>query len=254
VKGQDLDFGVVAWFADVRAQGAKALIVEYSGSGDSGGVDAVRLTRAEPPDDDEMPSEGDGGWQATEFAADAGLAIPEQLQERIETWAYRQLPSGFENNEGGFGRIVLDLRTMTAKRTHYDRLEDAPSGETVGPLDLPPMPEAAVKAFREIARRYGAATATVNCYPDDGEIVVQDVDWPGFRWDDLGQRNLAQAAREAAAEWLDERLADLPLGEAGASVQVALDLAGEPPVASAMHAAYDYGAEGGTEALPDPGF
>jgi hypothetical protein len=87
---------LIALAAPLAAAGAVALAIEYSGSGDEGGVQAV-------------------------FALDArgemlDAPMPDGVAEELETFT----PSGYEWGEGGYGQVRLDLATASVVVDHND--------------------------------------------------------------------------------------------------------------------------------------
>jgi hypothetical protein len=74
--------------------------VEYDGSGDEGFIQAVRY-HPEPP-----------------------AGIPEGLTHLIQDFAHRQLPSGWEINEGSYGTMRIDVSTRRAACDHHWRDPD----------------------------------------------------------------------------------------------------------------------------------
>jgi hypothetical protein len=77
------------------------VVAEYSGEGDSGGVDLLAFQTAK-------------GKRIT-----VDKAVEEVLYELIDSY----LPSGFEVNEGGHGVATLDVATGKVKVEHNQRFE-----------------------------------------------------------------------------------------------------------------------------------
>lgn len=77
------------------------VVAEYSGEGDSGGVDLLTFQTAR-------------GKRIT-----VDKSVEEALYDLIES----HLPSGFEINEGGFGVATLDVATGKVKVDHNQRFE-----------------------------------------------------------------------------------------------------------------------------------
>lgn len=77
------------------------VVAEYSGEGDSGGVDLLTFQTAK-------------GKRIT-----VDKAVEEVLYELIDSY----LPSGFEINEGGHGVATLDVATGKVKVEHNQRFE-----------------------------------------------------------------------------------------------------------------------------------
>lgn len=84
--------------------GVHTLVVAYSGSGDSGGIDYVDA-----------------------YDKDSGLMGPAlkevltkypEVRRAIDDYAYSLMPAGFEINEGSDGEISFDVETGTWSREH----------------------------------------------------------------------------------------------------------------------------------------
>jgi len=91
----------------LKAQKATRVVVEYSGSGDSGSIDSIRATTARGKE----------------------ITIPEQLEKLIDQWSWdKVIPNtGWWNNDGGFGTVTIDLKTYEAVCEHSDRTGDTES-------------------------------------------------------------------------------------------------------------------------------
>lgn len=137
---QNLTLDTFVGLAVLRATGARELVVHYNGSGDSGGIEEVYAHTGEPSAtvtaDDEI--EADALEEATfEGYEAAGERVPidEKLKASIEAWAWAHaIPGyGWENNEGGYGTVVVNLESMTVVVRHIDRVEDSldPATRTV---------------------------------------------------------------------------------------------------------------------------
>lgn len=88
--------------------GVTAVVIRYSGSGDSGQVDEVEYVNKEGVVVDEAK------WQ--------------ELEEFFAEWAFDELISnsehdGFWNNEGGYGSIDIDFETNDIKWDHSDYIQ-----------------------------------------------------------------------------------------------------------------------------------
>lgn len=73
--------------------GVLTVEVEYSGYGDEG---AISLLTFHPE----------------------GVEVSPDLEERIWEWAFEALPEGFEVNDGGQGKITIDVANATARIKH----------------------------------------------------------------------------------------------------------------------------------------
>lgn len=79
------------------ATNAKQIICSYSGEGDSGGIEEIS------------------------FVPDIALDIPKPLYMQLEHSIEQFLPSGFENGDGGYGTITIDIEKQTVTREHSSR-------------------------------------------------------------------------------------------------------------------------------------
>ena len=75
--------------------------IAYSGYGDSGAIDGVQFSDA------------------------TGLRvvrdnIPSGVREKLETCAYAFLPTGFEDNDGGQGSLIIDLPSRRITLRHEE--------------------------------------------------------------------------------------------------------------------------------------
>jgi hypothetical protein len=99
--------------AAFKATGATAIVVSYSGEGDSGGIDDVAVV------------------------PEGGPALPDELREAVVAWADEHaIPAGYENDGGGHGTVTFDLETMEAELEHVDSYEQDGDEEEL-PLELP---------------------------------------------------------------------------------------------------------------------
>jgi hypothetical protein len=88
----------------LRELGIREIVLEYSGGGDSGGIDTVQAYK-----DSEMKEPVD---------------MPPELQVAVEERANTlldKLPDWY-NNDGGYGTLTFDLETFTAKSEHTVRV------------------------------------------------------------------------------------------------------------------------------------
>lgn len=75
--------------------------VEYDGIGDSGDIEYVSYR------------------DINDESVKSGLDDAEEKKLRNAVWPF--IPSGFENNDGGFGNIEIDLKTKAAVCNHSQR-------------------------------------------------------------------------------------------------------------------------------------
>lgn len=97
--------------AELYAKGITSFSCEYSGEGDSGDMHYTYYEK--------NPAFGD------KKAGD----IPEDVMTDLRELAWKFVPDGFENNDGGFGEIVIDFATSTIKTRHSDRIVEVETNE-----------------------------------------------------------------------------------------------------------------------------
>jgi hypothetical protein len=85
----------------LKQWGVARIVVDYSGCGDSGGIDGI--------------SYFDAAGQPANMALVQTASDPD-----IGDVAYEFLPAGFENNEGGQGTLTLDVEAGTVKIAHSE--------------------------------------------------------------------------------------------------------------------------------------
>ena len=84
--------------------GIHKLVVSYSGSGDSGGIDYLEAY--------------DTDGVALRTALNEVLTKYPEVRRAIDDYAYSLMPAGFEINEGSDGEISFDVETGTWSRQH----------------------------------------------------------------------------------------------------------------------------------------
>lgn len=85
----------------LAAAGVRELVIDYSGSGDSGGVDYVGVL-------------GDDGKKLAELSGPAdriASLLDDTAADAFDAFVNSLLPQGFEINEGGQGSLTLDVVT-----------------------------------------------------------------------------------------------------------------------------------------------
>lgn len=85
--------------------GIQQVIIRYDGSGDAGAVEEVVF--------DPKPPAG----------------IPAGLSEHLADTALEYLPGGWEDNEGSYGELELDVAERRLRRSHYWRSVDEDGDE-----------------------------------------------------------------------------------------------------------------------------
>lgn len=83
---------------ELRNNGVDRVVVDYSGYGDSGGIDDITLYSK-------------GNLLAADVMSIASKKV-------LEEFSYSLLPAGFEINEGGQGQLFLDIPRSTWKLVH----------------------------------------------------------------------------------------------------------------------------------------
>ncbi len=101
----------------LKSIGAATVTVEYNGEGDSGQVNATTARTAENvvvPLDMPFPVDNPNKSETLETALDEFV------------WDILYLHhAGFENNDGGYGELVIDVAAGTVDLNHYDRFIDS---------------------------------------------------------------------------------------------------------------------------------
>ena len=103
----------------LRARGIATVTIEYDGEGDSGQIgDILACDAKQHPVDIERP---------VQLALYRGKAASEydSLREALDDFAWLLLAhfhDGFENNEGGFGTIRIDVAKRSVILDHDDRV------------------------------------------------------------------------------------------------------------------------------------
>ena len=86
----------------LRERDIEKITIMYDGSGDSGGVERIEF---EP----------------------AGANIPDLLDDQLRDLAEGYCPDGYENNDGGYGTLLLHISPGLAELEHFDRFGDSES-------------------------------------------------------------------------------------------------------------------------------
>lgn len=76
--------------------------VEYDGEGDSGDIEHISYIDI---NDEDVPH-----------------ALSEEDEERLKSAIWPFVPAGFENNEGGFGNIYIDVKNNSVLCEHSERI------------------------------------------------------------------------------------------------------------------------------------
>jgi hypothetical protein len=105
----------------------------YDGSGDSGDIEEVTFVRA--PFEDTPVGAPESVMSDTEFKAEVKAKLSAEEQALIDESALNKavfslMPPGFENNEGGYGEVVLDVVTGAIQVQHNERYTEVNYSET----------------------------------------------------------------------------------------------------------------------------
>src|SRR4051812_30175338 len=84
----------------LQGSGVTRVVIHYEGSGDSGSVEEIE---SEPET----------------------VSLPRSLEDRLRDVAEGYCPDGYENNEGGYGALIVYPALGLAELEHRDRYEDA---------------------------------------------------------------------------------------------------------------------------------
>lgn len=93
--------------------GVRKIDIEYSGSGDSGGIDVETYYGDE---DNVVPAD----------------KIDDKTKELVHDYVYRLLPGGFEAYEGGQGVLKIDVVNGTYKLHHQENVMEHVDHDTEG--------------------------------------------------------------------------------------------------------------------------
>lgn len=101
------------------------------------------------------------------------IAVPGELDDKLQDVAAEYCPDGYENNEGGFGTLTLYLREGLAEREHCDRFTSTEDMD-IAPVPLP-------DELRAKLSMVGVKTvaATFDGYGDSGQIESLEVEPTG---------------------------------------------------------------------------
>lgn len=99
----------------LQARGVANVVMDYDGAGDS--TDACSLTFLSA---DGQPVED---------------ALPPEVDENeVIEILFCAVPDGYENNDGGFGQVILDVAAKTARSEHSQRYMETTYSEEEYPL------------------------------------------------------------------------------------------------------------------------
>jgi hypothetical protein len=123
----------------LQEHGITRLVVQYQGSGDSGGVEEFETTPQDVP-------------------------LPAWVEDKIQEVAEGYCPDGYENNEGGYGTLTVLPFAGLAQLEHCDRFEDSEA--------IPTEPVVLPQRLRSRLVQLGITTVTARFdgYSDSGQI------------------------------------------------------------------------------------
>lgn len=110
-----------AIIAALAAAGVARVTVIFDGYGDSGGIEDVAVEGALT----ELPAIEVSCWQAAYGDGEAETEVAKPLKDAVEDLALAYLSQthgGWENNEGAFGEVVIDVESGTATLDYHERL------------------------------------------------------------------------------------------------------------------------------------
>jgi hypothetical protein len=111
-----------AMLGALRTQGIATVEIDYDGEGDSGQMGDIYAYDAERQS---LPINKPVNIA---FAPDEEPRHYDSLSEALDDFAWRLLQDrhgGFENNDGGYGTIVIDVPNCSVVIDHNDRFTDA---------------------------------------------------------------------------------------------------------------------------------
>jgi hypothetical protein len=91
---------------ELSRHGVMSVTVTYDGEGDSGQIHEITASNA-----------------ITDLAD-----LPHAVQQQVEEFAWAVLDvyhSGYENNDGGFGQLTIDVTSRSAELDHNDRVVES---------------------------------------------------------------------------------------------------------------------------------
>lgn len=95
--------------AELFIQGVATVEITYNGEGDSGDIDYIA------------------------YLDIAGQSLPsartDSVDEKLKDIAWVFIPSGFENNEGGYGTVRIDLQKNLVQCSHSQRVVETEDSE-----------------------------------------------------------------------------------------------------------------------------
>jgi len=95
------DLPLLVGLKALLGRGARYVVIQYDGSGDSGGIESI------------------GGYK--ELTLRDRIDVPTDLRTEIERWADEISGNNFDN-EGSYGEIRIDLKTLEVQHEHSDRV------------------------------------------------------------------------------------------------------------------------------------
>ncbi len=113
--------------ACAKLHGIATITISYDGSGDDGAIDAVTLTgprgeEGQPAPEIAMPDVPCSTWTVP-YRGDA-VAIESTFESALDDLGYEliaQNHAGWENGEGAFGEVIIDVEAGRATHDHNTR-------------------------------------------------------------------------------------------------------------------------------------
>jgi hypothetical protein len=137
----------------LQERGVQRVVVQYEGSGDSGGIELIEFEPADP-------------------------AVPAWLEKALHEVAEGYCPDGYENNEGGYGTLTIHPFLGRAALEHYDRSQDAVAMD----LETIPLPEQLRQGLSALGVH--RVTAHFDGCGDDGQFDPLEVEPESAEIDD----------------------------------------------------------------------
>jgi len=85
--------------------GVKRIVFTYAGEGDSGGIEDVT------------------------YEPKPRIEIPAPIVEKLKLCVWDFVPRGFENNDGGFGELTIDITASKITLEHNERITEVNTSE-----------------------------------------------------------------------------------------------------------------------------
>jgi hypothetical protein len=100
----------------MRAEGISKIVIEYSGSGDEGGIDSIEMERAENAPEQTLRNDLD-----LFVVPDSGVRVATSLHQAAELFAENLMYGTYgswQDNEGGSGTMTFDAASNAVLWDH----------------------------------------------------------------------------------------------------------------------------------------